>query len=182
MRKIQLLAVMILLGASQAAFAQKSALKINLLSPVARTLNLAFEQTISENSSLQLGFYYTGAKASDVKLRGYGITPEFRYYLSSTPAPAGFYIAPFLRYSSYTLSAPDGNGQTDEATLSNFGGGLVVGKQWLFKERVTLDMFIGPRYLSGDVKVKAGSSQDSFSTGLFNGFGLRGGITLGVAF
>ena len=179
MRKIQMLAVVAFAVMANVAMAQTNAIKINILSPVARTFNIAYEKAISESGSLQLGFYYTGAKAGDTKISGFGITPEYRMYLSQTPAPNGFYVAPFLRYSSLTLTSTI-DGQKSEGTLSNFGGGVLVGRQWVFKEKVTFDLFIGPRYQSGSVKVKSGS--DNFETGFFNGFGVRGGITLGIAF
>jgi len=180
MRKIQLLSVVMFVMLAGAAIAQpKNAIKINLLSPVARTLNLAYEHAINENGSFQIGFYYTGVKVSDTKLSGFGITPEYRFYLSQSPAPNGFYVAPFLRYNSFT--AEDNVSSTvNKATVTQFGGGAVVGRQWVFKERVTFDMFIGPKYQNSTVKVTSGT--DSFSGSLFNNFGIRGGITLGLAF
>ena len=180
MRKIQLLTIAMFVMLAGAAIAQPTnAIKINLLSPVARTFNIAYEHAINENGSLQLGFYYTGVKVSDTKLSGWGVTPEYRFYLSSTPAPNGFYVAPFLRYNSFTAQ-DNSNNTVNKATVTQFGGGVVVGRQWVFKERVTFDMFIGPKYQSSNVKVTSGS--DSFSGSLFNNFGIRGGITLGLAF
>jgi hypothetical protein len=180
MRKIQLLTIAMFVMLAGAAIAQPTnAIKINLLSPVARTLNLAYEHAINANGSFQLGFYYSGVKVSDTKLSGWGITPEYRFYLSSTPAPNGFYVAPFIRYSSYTAQDHTDN-TINKATVTQFGGGAVVGRQWVFKERVTFDMFIGPKYQNSSVKVTSGS--DSFSGSLFNNFGIRGGITLGIAF
>jgi hypothetical protein len=180
MKNMKLLAVLFFVAAATVAAAQpKTAIKVNLLSPVARTFNVAFERAISENGSLQLGFYYTGVKTGGVKLSGFGITPEYRVYLSQSPAPNGFYVAPFVRYYSYDLSSDD---TADKATLSSFGGGVVVGRQWVFKERVTFDMFIGPKYQTRDLKVTAGSDSEKFDLNFLNPFGIRGGITLGVAF
>lgn len=179
MRKLQLLSTIAFVVMASAAIAQSNAVKINLLSPVARTINLAYERAISENGSIQLGFFYTGAKIADTKIDGFGITPEYRIYLSSTPAPNGFYVAPFLRYINFKAEDKTDN-TINKATVTQFGGGVVVGRQWVFKERVTFDLFIGPKYQGTDIKVTSG--QDSFSGSLFNNFGIRGGITLGVAF
>jgi len=179
MRKIQTLAVVAFAVMANVAIAQTNAIKINLLSPVARTLNLAYEKAISDNGSFQLGFFYSGAKVSDTKISGYGITPEYRFYLSQTPAPNGFYVAPFLRYQSFKAEDKTDN-TTNKATVSQFGGGVVVGRQWVFKERVTFDMFIGPKYQNTSIDVTSGS--DTFSGSLFSNFGIRGGITLGIAF
>jgi hypothetical protein len=152
--------------------------KINILSPVFRTLNVQYEQAISKNSSLQLGFFYTGYKDGDLKFSGIGITPEFRYYLSNTDAPEGVYIAPFVRYQSFTLEHEPSN---DKGTYTAFGGGLILGKQWIFKNKITLDLFIGPSYSSGDLKVKSGDG-DSLDVDVFDGFGLRTGICFGFKF
>jgi hypothetical protein len=180
MRTIRLLTLVTFVALAGSAIAQPTnAIKINLLSPVARTFNIAYEKAINENGSFQLGFFYSGAKVSDTKISGWGITPEYRFYLSSTPAPNGFYVAPFLRYNSFTASDNTGS-EINKATISQFGGGAVVGRQWVFKERVTFDMFIGPKYQNTSTKVTSG--QNSFSGSLFNSFGIRGGITLGIAF
>src|SRR5690606_25910137 len=135
---------------STTLLAQQNAVKINILSPIFRTINLSFEHALSESGSLQLGFYYTGASVSDLKYSGFGITPEYRIYLSETPAIEGVYLAPFLRYQSVSLEVENSG---SEADFSAFGGGLVIGKQWVFKERITLDIFIGPSYSSGSVDV-----------------------------
>jgi hypothetical protein len=180
MRQIKLLTLVTFVALASSAMAQPTnAIKINLLSPVARTFNIAYEKAINENGSFQLGFFYSGAKISDTKISGWGLTPEYRFYLSQTPAPNGFYVAPFLRYNSFTAQ-DNTNNTVNKATVTQFGGGAVVGRQWVFKERVTFDMFIGPKYQNTSTKVTSGS--DSFSGSLFNSFGIRGGITLGIAF
>lgn len=180
MRKFFLLTV--ILGAIMVmpdAQAQSNAVKINIFSPIFKTINVSYERVLKETSSFQLGFYYTGASLSSLKYSGFGITPEYRFYLSETAAPQGFYAAPFLRYQSVNLTV---DGSSSEANFSAVGGGLVVGKQWVFKQLVTLDLFIGPSYSSGKVDVKSGSEDDFNISGAFDGFGLRTGLTLGVAF
>lgn len=166
------------LMASNSASAQDNAIKVNIFSPIVRTLNLSYERVLSESSSIQFGFYYTGFSGAGMQYRGFGITPEYRLYLSESDAPAGFYVAPFLRYQNITITVEETD---DEGTLSTFGGGLVVGKQWVFKERVTLDLFIGPSYNVGDVETDA--NEDEFDINAsFSGFGVRTGLTLGLAF
>ncbi len=157
---------------------QAQVAKLNILSPVFRTINVSYEQVLSENGSLQLGFFYTGIKLDDTKFSGFGITPEYRFYLSETAAPEGVYAAPFVRYQNFDLSV---EGSDSKATMTLFGGGLVLGKQWIFKEKVALDIFLGPSYSSGNVKVKSGSEGD-FDVGAFDGFSVRGGINFGYRF
>lgn len=151
--------------------------KINLLSPLVRTGSFFFERAVSEDISVQLGFFYTGASIVDTKFRGFGLTPELRYYLSEKhPAPRGVFIAPFARYQSFNLSDDFGN----EGSYSSFGGGLLVGTQTLFKNRISLDAWAGPAYSTGKTKVTDG--EDAFDLGSFDGFGVRFGITVGFGF
>ena len=176
MKKIFLLLVCALVA--NATFAQKENLiKINIFSPVVKTLNLQYERKLNATSSFQLGFFYTGYSVSETSFSGFGITPEYRFYLSETEAPQGVYIAPFLRYQDFSLTEST---STSKATLSTFGGGLILGKQWIFKEKIALDIFIGPSYSSGTPKVTSGSG--TFSTSVFEGFGVRAGVCFGFAF
>ena len=158
----------------------RNVLKVNILSPIFRTVNLSYEHAVSEKTSFQLGAFYSGAGIAGTRFRGFGITPEYRFYFSNTKqAPAGFYAAPFVRYQNFTIS--DNDLSTSEGTLSTFGGGLVVGHQAIFNERISLDFFLGPSYNAGAVKVSSGTAND-LGTGPFSGFGLRFGLTLGLAF
>jgi hypothetical protein len=162
--------------------AQENVVAINILSPIVSTINVKYERKLNAESSMQLGFYYTGASWSDTKFRGFGITPEYRFYLSATEAPNGVYVAPFLRYQNLTVESDESDDfDTSKGTLNNFGGGVVMGRQWVWKERITLDIFIGPSYVAGSVDVEEGD-EDDLATGAFNGFGIRTGITFGIAF
>ncbi len=155
----------------------QNVIKINILSPIVKTFNIQYERALNANSSVQLGFFYSGFSTGDTKFSGFGITPEYRFYLSESEAPEGVYIAPFLRYQSFTIKDDI---TVSEADFSAFGGGVILGKQWIFKEKIALDVFIGPTYSSGTVNLKSGS--DSFDTGAFDGFGLRTGICFGLKF
>jgi hypothetical protein len=171
--------LMILPLKAQEVSSSQNIVKVNLFSPIARTGSFFFERVVADHMTMQLGFFYTGASIVDTKFRGFGITPEFRYYLSeSRTGPSGTFIAPYLRYQSFNLSTDIGN---DEATYSAMGGGLLIGYQRLLRNRISLEGFIGPSYSSGKVKVEAGN-HGSFDTGFFDGFGVRFGVTAGVAF
>ncbi|MFN7602354.1 MAG: DUF3575 domain-containing protein, partial [Bacteroidota bacterium] len=150
----------------------------NIFSPIVITFNFQYEKKLKEDASFQLGFFYTGYSVSETTFSGFGITPEYRFYLSDTSAPEGVYIAPFVRYQNFSLTESISNGK---GTLSGFGGGLILGKQWIFKEKIVLDIFIGPNYSSGSLKVTSGNNVD-FQTGVFDGFGIRTGLCFGYAF
>ena len=182
MRKISLALAMI--AASFAVNAQKTseranAFKVNLFSPLVKTGSFFYERKLNEKSTAQLGFGFTSYTPDDVSLKGIFLTPEYRFYLSGE-AMNGFYVGPYVRYQNLKLEDKT-PGSEGKATLNTFGGGLVVGRQWLFSDRITLDIFAGPNYSAGDVKVKSGD--DNFDVpGTFKGFGVRTGVTLGIAF
>lgn len=174
--KIILLAFISILSI-QMSKAQNTVVKANLLSPLVRTGSFFVEQKLNNNSSVQLGVFYTGNKWDDTKVRGWGITPEYRFYLSDSPAPEGFFVAPYLRYFNFNLE----NGANDKADFDGFGGGLVIGQQYIFKKRVSFEWFFGPGYTSANLETKSGI-EDDFDTGSWDGFTLRAGITLGITF
>jgi hypothetical protein len=171
---------------------RKNVIKMNLWSPVVSTWNFAYERALNEKMSVQMGFAYTTKTLDDTKYRGYQIQPEVKFYLSEKGAPAGFYVAPFARYRSLSLSTEfptydeDGfpTGQTEEqkATWNSVGGGLVVGAQWLFAERVAFGLFGGPAFYSHSFKYEGNASEDNFSLRGNGGFAFRSGVTLGIAF
>ncbi|MBN8664957.1 MAG: DUF3575 domain-containing protein [Chitinophagales bacterium] len=169
-------ALLVSLVASAQDGEKKNLVKVNMLSPLVRTGSFFYERKIGTNSSLQLGVFYTGSKFDELKLRGFGITPEFRYYASEKGAMEGFYLAPFLRYQHYEITE-----LMNKGTLNTFGGGLLIGKQWIFTKGISVDMFAGPSYNTGSVKVIDGTDNFDLPGGV-NGFGVRAGLTVGIAF
>ncbi|MGF1585151.1 MAG: DUF3575 domain-containing protein [Bacteroidales bacterium] len=173
-----IIASLCIIMSADAQDVKQNIIKANLISPLVRTGSFFYERVLNEDMSLQMGFFYSGASISDTRFRGFGITPEFRYYLSeSKPAPSGIFVAPYLRYQSFDLSA---EGSTGSATYSTMGGGMLVGTQRLLKNAISLEAFIGPSYSNGNIKIKDGAEND-FDTGFFDGFGVRFGFTVGLA-
>ena len=105
-------------------------IKTDLFSPILRTFVIKYEKAFNQDMSGQLGFFYTGYHPRDVNtsLSGFGITPEFRYYLSESPAPNGTYLAPNVRYMN--LKAEDFD-TGEYATITVFGFAINLGKQVL---------------------------------------------------
>jgi hypothetical protein len=155
---------------------KKNAVKADLFSVILRTGTIKYERAFTEDISVQLGFFYTGyhPRDSQSELSGWGITPEFRFYLTDTPAPAGTYLAPNFRYMK--LDVYDAEAM-ESGILKSLGFAINLGKQWVFKDVVLLDAWVGPVYafrtVEGDV-----------STGVedADGFGLRIGLALGIVF
>jgi hypothetical protein len=168
------------LGAS-AQTSKKNLIKADLLSPLVLTGSFAYERVVGANSSVQLGFYYTWFGILGTRFRGFGITPEYRFYLSaSQQAPTGFYVGPFLRYQDVDLSLANNSAFT--ANLSSFGGGVVLGGQWVFSDIVSLDVYGGPSYNARNITYAGGAVEDDFTFTGFGSFGLRLGVRLGLAF
>lgn len=175
---------------STAAFAQNwddgyekmNNLKVNLFSPIFRTVSGFYERKVSERSSIQFGVAYTGWSSDNfnLRLRGLMLTPEYRMYLSEYGAMEGFYVAPFLRYSNLQVKNYD---QTSSGTLRGFGGGLLVGYQFIFRDMVTLDAFVGPKVgTKAIVYDNENMPRDIKVPGILGGFGVRSGLTLGITF
>ena len=211
-KSLLLLSALLLAGTARA---QTNVVKLDIIQPIINTLALSFEHKLSESSSFQLGVagtfgykdggnYYNGNYNGNYNYSdrsstsGFAITPEYRFYLSERHAsPAGFYVAPFVRYQylrttndSYTYDPYTGltsPGQSYEASLNAFGLGIIVGKHWIFKQRFSIDVFTGPGYTF----TSTSSNQPGYtpSRGNFvgqidsdNNYDFRGGVTFGIAF
>lgn len=151
-----------------------NAIKINPISAILRTGSIFYERKLNDGISAQLGLSISGLKLDNVKYQGFSITPEVRFYMKKR-AISGLYVAPYLRYQNYQLSADDKKG-----TLSSIGGGALVGRQWVFGSGFALDLFLGPSYNNGTYKNESGSKPNINS--FLEGFGIRTGVALGFGF
>jgi len=156
-----------------------NAFKTDLFSAFLRTGVLKYERALNDDMSLQLGGFYTGysPRESEAKLSGFGITPEFRYYLSEKPALQGTYLAPNFRYMKLTAEDPSIN---EQATLTTYGFAINLGFQVVFKDIVLIDGWIGPAFAFRNLDDPSGSVDPGISS--VNGFGMRLGIAIGIAF
>ena len=156
MKKLAFLTIALLIF-SAGLFAQKmNTVKTDLFSAFLRTGVIKYERAFTEDISAQLGFFYTGysPKETETKLSGWGITPEFRYYLSSTPAPNGTYLAPNFRYMSLTVSDPDPL-EGGEGTLTSLSFAINLGKQVVLKDIIVIDAWVGPVYAFRSISAEA---------------------------
>ena len=179
MKKVVLFALAAFIVSTGLMGQKKSNIKTDLFSAFLRTGVLKFERALNEDMSFQIGAFYTGYSPGDTesKLSGFGITPEFRYYLSSTPAPTGTYLAPNFRYMKLTAEDPSIN---EEATLTSYGFAINLGHQVVFKDIIVVDGWIGPVYAFRTLDDPSGSVDPGISA--VNGFGIRLGIAIGIAF
>jgi hypothetical protein len=169
------------LSQAQSETTKKNLLKVNLLSPLLRTGSFFYERTLSSNSSLMLGLFYTGFSVDDVSFSGFGLTPAYRYYLSSTKqAPIGFYVSPYGRFMRFSLA---NNLTKDKGTLTTYGLGLELGYQWVFKDIISLNVFGGIGYSAGTFTATDNSNIDNLNgSGVGVDISRLLGLSLGVAF
>jgi hypothetical protein len=122
---------------------KRDVIKLDLAWLVANSFYGSYETILNDESGLQLGLLLRDAKVS--------LTAAYRYYLSETPSPKGVFLSPMIGVSS----------ENDVSLL----GGLLIGKQGFFKNRITLDAYIGPAWIG---------ARDAFT--------LFGGVSAGIAF
>ncbi len=188
------------LGLNQAQAQKTNVIKLNPLSLIALHANMAYEKALNDKMSVQLGGFFGTVKigasldgnSGKTRYTGFGITPEYRYYITNKnkPAPEGFFVGPYALYRSYSLKATgtDSSGQTTEAksTINSYGGGFSLGYQVIIGESFTMDFFAGPNYKGVSTKYKDNSTEEDFSSnfliGRGSGIGVRFGMTMGVNF
>ncbi|MFK7899839.1 MAG: DUF3575 domain-containing protein [Cyclobacteriaceae bacterium] len=161
--------------------------KINPLSLVFSTINLSYERLISNNVSLQLQGIYFGAKISDTKLVGLGISPAVRFYLSDEEsALSGLYVSPFLRYGKYTYDTDittSSTSQSTEVDYTTIGGGFDFGYQVVTDSGFIFEAFLGARYANGKTDIRTdGVNEDDINSVDFDGILPRFGLKLGYSF
>lgn len=165
---------------AQEGAAPQNAIKLNPLSLIFATGNVAYERAIGPSSSVQLGAFFSGFSISGLKYSGVGVTPEVRFYIAGKKqALNGVYVGPFLRYQNFTIKDKETD---DKASYSSFGGGAVIGWEKTWGSGFVLDLFVGPSYNSGKVKADDGNDDEFDVKAGIDGFGLRTGITIGFSF
>ena len=129
-------------------FVRPTLLKTNLGEPI----SLVLEAPTANRQSLQVGVQYFGINFLG-RIRLLNLTPAYKFYLSKSvgserrPAPKGLYLSPYLRYHRFKTET-DGWWTNESSTTirSMFGGGVVVGAQFINWSGLTLDGFFGGGY------------------------------------
>ncbi|MES2387078.1 MAG: DUF3575 domain-containing protein [Bacteroidota bacterium] len=174
---------------------QPNLVKCSIVSPFYKTITVGYERILTDKKSVSINFSYTNVSFDNTQYSGISITPEYRLYLSrKSAAPHGFYMSPFLRYMMLDLNQNYKiwnyfTNKDDEfaakAKLSSFGAGLTFGKQWIFNDLVTFDIFMGPVWDFNNVKQVSNAGPVDHSvqpTTLLKEYTIRFGANLGFAF
>lgn len=188
----------------------QNGIKLNLLSPIYGNVSLTYQHLLNPYQSLQVNIGYMDFSdftlidpPADFRVQGISIAPEYRRNFTGYGLN-GFYLGPFLRYMHYnryityqgTHSVTGMRGKFDEVTRFNsLGLGLTIGQQYIIKNKVLIDVFIGPvfQFLLSEKKDATPYKDYSTKTGIgylgtsvpdryLNGYGIRAGFTIGLAF
>jgi hypothetical protein len=168
--------------------------KVNLSSLLLKNGSFQYERVVKRNFSYALGFsilpksdlpfagtlkdqFGSNADAKraieTTQLSNYSITPEVRFYMGKKGAPAGFYLAPFVRYQhmsfdqiyQYTASNNKVHNPRISGTINNIGAGLMMGTQWNLSKSLTLDWWIaGPIFGSSNGHLVGTDDMSDLST------------------
>ncbi len=171
------------------------AIKVNPLSATSGFINLQAEKMIAPKASLNL-IYLLGFKTADGGGQGFSLGLEYRKYFSGAPFAGGAYIAPFFRYRdiSFFQVQESSNGIQTIKThqpipYTNYGGGVVLGKQWAyFNSKMLIDFYGGVDYNTKSTKTNPNLSTNAIFDSkkiydsVMEGFGFRWGITIGYHF
>ena len=158
------------LAQTESSNSYKNTVKLNTIALALNNVSLFYERNLNEHWSVLLGAGYRWGGgipkafalgnvivSSESKgIRGFKLAPELRYYFNFCECggtPSGLYTGLYGRYTHYsgdlTFNVWTGSEFVDVATLGDFseyGIGLQIGYQFIFKERFLIDlMFAGPR-------------------------------------
>ncbi len=182
MKKLAVLFLIVLCFSSNIYGQEKqNGIKLNPLALIIGAVNVQYERAVSEKNSAQLGLFFINFNIGDTKLSGFGLTPEYRFYLAKE-ALDGFYAAPLINFN--TLSLDVSAGTTDgSATLTTFGGGAKIGWNWLLgdADNFIIDLGLGANYSGTNLNVKSGNESD-FEFGAFDGLRPVLNFSIGYAF
>ena len=164
MRKV-LFVSLLFLGAI-AANAQEgngqNVIKVNPLGLLFGSANVGYERALNEKSSFMIAPQFGGFKFGGVKYSSFGAGAQYRFYFSKTKtAPEGFYAAPALSFVSGKVKW-DSFDSKEETKFSSFGGGAMVGNQWIFNSGFVIDLGGGIMYQK--FSYKDGEGDTEFST------------------
>jgi hypothetical protein len=145
------------------AIAQNNIVKWNLSALSLVNFSLQYEHVLGPKSTVALGLSMlpslgvpatitdkTGNEdLASLSISGWAITPEYRYYCSGE-APKGFYFAPYLRISKYSIDdlniSYTSNGIAKHTLISGAVKstmfGLMIGKQWRKGDHWVIDWWI----------------------------------------
>ena len=168
MKKLLFLAVLsiALTLAAQAQDTRMHTVKINLHAPLFNSFYMAYEHVMNDDITVGSDLFIIGNRYDDVKWSGFGISPEVRFYFKSN-VYSGYYLAPYVRYQNVKITdqikIDNGLGgydlKTREGRHQLLGFGMNFGHNFVFNDRVCIDLYAGPqfqrKYVSGEARPRS---------------------------
>lgn len=176
---------------------EKNIIKLNVAAIVLNNYSLQYERLVAPRVSIALGVShrakgglpllssfesliddaYTFQQIQNITVSNTAFTPEVRFYLGQRGSPSGFYIAPYLRVSTYqlglgnfeyTVEYQDDDVPFEETkhidltgNLRTTTGGILLGAQWRLNKLLYLDWWmLGAAYGGANGKLTALSPLD----------------------
>lgn len=137
-----------LLFSTVTVYAQRVAIKSNLLYDAATTMNLGLEIGLAPKWSLDLSGNYNPWKFNDeTRLRHWGTQPELRYWFCEKFN--GHFIGMHGHYVKYNvggMSFLSDNMERHRYQGHLWGAGLSYGYQWLLSSRWSMEAVLGGGY------------------------------------
>ncbi|KAA5430730.1 DUF3575 domain-containing protein, partial [Bacteroides cellulosilyticus] len=146
MKRLYLLFLLLSLM-STAAFAQRVALRTDLLLWGTTTPNAGVETSISRHFTMALNGAYNAWKfGNDMKLNLYLIQPELRYW--PCRKFEGHFLGVHGHYAYYNVGqVPFFSGMEDIIYRGDlYGGGITYGYHWVLGDRLSIETVIGGGY------------------------------------
>lgn len=167
MKKIYLLLIVVSITVS--AFAQKNIIKTSPLGLLYGRYNLQYERLLSEHTSASASVSYLQPSLfglekmfsefvgydilEDTRMKGVSIFLDYRAYPMNKTGAHGFYIAPYMRYSSLgfrtnvNLSGMNLSSEEEQSlnniktgfSIDRIGYGLKIGMHWVVKDVISID-------------------------------------------
>ena len=124
---------------NQHTTSKKNIIKTSMVFPFGRIFNISYERMVGKDVSIVVELLVGEGNV--------GVSPQLRYYLSENMvAPSGTFLSPVVIFASEIM-----------------GAGLVIGRQRVFKDKISIDAYLGPAYYT-------------------EGMAVWGGINVGIAF
>lgn len=178
-------------------FAQsKNAIKLDIHSPIARTVSLSYERALNEKYTLGISALYTDQSMafSSSYLSRIAVTPEFRYYMGNATSLNGFYLSTFLRYQY--LEAIQLNYLYDGFTNSYYeyyeisnlhtgGLGMALGFHKVFDKHISIDGHLGTIWNTGDQRISQDTpwiQEPNYIFRPYVGYFIKSCLSVGFAF
>lgn len=195
MRKNALIALILFLSCSH-LYGQRAVAKLNLAGILQKKYGGAFEFAFNQRFSGVLEAAYImgssegGTGLTSTSEKGFAVMPQARYYFPNqwTNAPQGLFAGLNVVYEKFNINVDSSAIQLTSGNAQGLGYGLLIGHQWVFSNRFSIELFYNGYYNDISLTGPLGSPSTSRDIEIANyylerkGIRHRIGISLGVAF